>query len=130
MSEVRAAVERKPRQRRRLPAGGEQQLPAGRTVEPGELNVRQREIRSEPQHDARRPRVRQDGALRRRGQSGPAGSGWACAPPPWAACSFIFLICAATLHALALKPTSFSWLVFRLLIASSGNEHQSLFFSM
>ena len=133
MPEIGPALEREPRQRRRLPAGRQQQLPAGGPVEPGELDEGKREIRREAQDEARRPRVRQNRrAFRLDRQSGPAGSGWACGPPPppCAACSFIFLIFSATVQALALNPWFLAWLVLRLLIASSGNEHQSLFFSI
>ena len=92
-------------ERRRLPARREQQLPSDGPVEAGELNERKREIRREPHDQARRPRVRKTGrGSRRGGQSGPAGNGWACGPPPAACWSFIFLICAATAQALALKP--------------------------
>ena len=92
-------------ERGRLPAWREQELPSDRPVEARELNEGKGEIRGEPQHQTCRPGVRQAGRrLRRCGQSGPAGSGWACGPPPpWAACSFIFFICAATVQALALN---------------------------
>ena len=106
MPEVRAAMGGEAGERGRLPARREQELPSDRPVEARELNERKGEIGSEPQDQARRPGVRQDGrGPRRGGQSGPAGSGWACGPPPppWAACSFIFFICAATVQALALK---------------------------
>ena len=99
-------MEGKSGERGRLPAWREQELPSDRPVEARELNEWKGEIRSEPHHQARRPGVRQARRrLRRGGQSGPDGSGWACGPPPppWAACSFIFFICAATVHALELK---------------------------
>ena len=75
MDEVRPAMERKARERGRLPAGCEQELPAGRPVVSRELHEGQREIGGQPQDEARRPGVRQERAPRRRGQSGPAGSG-------------------------------------------------------
>jgi len=131
MGEIGPAAERKPRQRRRLPAGGEQQLPADRAVEPRELDEGQREIRGQPEDEAVGPGVRQDGrGVRLSSQSGPAGSGCCIGPPPCAACSFIFLIFSATWQALALKAAFLTWLSLRLWIASSGNEHQSLFFSI
>ena len=85
----------------------------------------------EPHDQASRPGVRQARRSRRGGQSGPLGNGWACGPPPpWAACSFIFFICAATVQALALNCAFLAWCSLSWAIASSGNEHQSLFFSM
>ncbi len=69
-------MESKASKSRRLPAWGEQQLPPCRSIEARELNERKGEIRSEPQHQAGWPGVRQ--ACRRvlrGGQSGPAGSG-------------------------------------------------------
>ena len=63
-------------ERCRLPTGGEQQLPSRGTVETGELNERKREVRRQPQDQARRPSVRQiDRRPWRDGQRGPAGNG-------------------------------------------------------
>ena len=75
MGEVRPAMQDEARERGRLPAGREQELPADWPVESGELDEGKGEVGSEPQHEARRPGVRQERALRRRGQSGPRGSG-------------------------------------------------------
>ena len=114
-------MRRNARERRRLPAWREQKLPAGGTVQPGELHEGQREIRGEPQNEARRPRVWQRrGPLRAEAQSGPVGKGWACGPPPCACCSFIFLICAATLQALLEKATLLAWFALSCASASSG----------
>src|SRR5271166_3606391 len=131
MREIGPPMQREPGESGPLPARREQELPAGRSVESGELHIRQREIRREPEDEARRPCVRQDcRGSRARAQSGPAGKGWAVGPPPCAACSFIFLTLAATVQALALKPAFLTWPSLRFLIASSGIEHQSLFFSI
>ena len=73
MPEVRASMEGEAGERRRLPARGEQQLPSGRPIETRELNERKGEIRSQPQDQARRPRVRQaapPAAARRSKRSG------------------------------------------------------------
>jgi len=83
MPEVGSAMEGKARERRRLPTRGEQQLPSGRPVETRKLNEGEREVRRQPQHQARRSRVRQAGRpLGRESQRGPAGNGCACGPLP------------------------------------------------
>ena len=91
-------------ERGRPPAWREQQLPPGRPVEPRELHVGKRKIGRQPQDQTVGTRVGQRAvALGLGGQRGPAGSGWACGPPPSAACSFAFFISPATLQALAAK---------------------------
>ena len=104
MPDVGPAMDGVAGERGRPPTGREQQLPPGRAVEPRELHVRKREIGRQPQDEAMgRASGSAPCALGFGGQSGPAGSGWACGPPPLAACSFAFFISAATLHALAAK---------------------------
>ena len=76
MREIGTVAEGEPRQRRPLPAGREQQLPADGAVEPRELDEGQREFRGQPEDEAVGPGVRQDGrGVRLSSQSGPAGSG-------------------------------------------------------
>ena len=76
MPKVGAAMNRDAGGRGGPPAGRQQQLPTGRAVEAGELNIGKREIRRQPQHQTVRTRVGQGFATRSLGaQSGPAGSG-------------------------------------------------------
>ena len=104
MPEVGPAMDGVAGERGGPPTGREQQLPSGRAVEPRELHVGKREVGRQPQDEAIGARVGQRAvAPGLGGQSGPAGSGWACGPSPLAACSFAFFISAATLHALAAK---------------------------
>ena len=131
MQEVRPAVERQSRQRRRLPARREQQLPADRPVEPGELDEGQREIGRQPQDEARRPGVRQDGAAaaRRSKRAGRQRLGLRTA----AALGRLLLHLLdlrGDLAGLGVEAGVLVVMLLELLIASSGNEHQSLFFSM
>ena len=131
MPEVRPAMARQTRQRRQFPARREQQLPAGRTIEPGQLHEREREARRQPQHKAGWARIGQRaGAGGGGAQSGPVGRGWAWGPPPCACCSFIFFNCAAAAQALPENATLLTWLALSCAIAPSGTWHQSLFFSI
>ena len=102
MSKVGPAMDGVAGERGRPPTGRKQQLPSNRAIEPRELHVGKREFGRQPQDEAMGTRVRQRaGALSLGGQSGPAGNGWACGPPPLACCSFIFFNSPAALHALA-----------------------------